>query len=75
MSDTSSLRRERQEQYGDAWGTALRYDFNRPLSYPMDMVRAKLARLQYNSQHEDSWRDIAEYAQMALDFIQRQRNG
>ncbi len=69
------LRDERQAEYGDAWDTALRYDFNNPYAYPRDMIRAKIARLQHNPQHEDSWRDIAEYAQMALDFIQRERNG
>ena len=69
------LREQRQEEYGDVWNTALRYDFNNPMRYPLDMVRAKVARLQFNPRHEDSWRDLAEYANIALGFIQRERNG
>ena len=68
------LRQERQEEYGDVYATAQRYSPGLPLRYPLDMVRAKVARLQFNPEHEDSWRDLAEYAHIALMFLQRGRH-
>ena len=68
----SDILKQRQESHGDAWTTAIAYNRDNVLAYPLDMIKAKLARIASGNQmFEDHYVDIVGYAQMARGFIQR----
>ncbi len=66
---------ERHATHGDFFDNAVAYDPENPLRFPADMIRVKLIRAcQGDPMHEDHWRDIAGYAEIALGILRRLRD-
>lgn len=84
--DTKALLKERASTYGPTWmltSKVLKLLYHEPgtmiLSDLMDdgvvfhnwfMILGKLMRLLKSPRHIDSWRDIAGYAQLVIDYVE-----
>ena len=78
------LLEERGELYGDSWKlggrlvavfanwVANRWPGNSQYWHPVVMILVKVARLSASPEHIDTWRDIAGYAMMVVEHLERE---
>ena len=76
MKQINKTLKQREAAYGDYITTATRYGamHGKPSDTTLlarDMIKVKLARLESNPAHFDSWLDIAGYAHLILNSMKR----